>query len=458
MRIHKHLLHGKGYIDGITIVNTEGEILFTAKFNLKLQENEENLEVVGRNFFDVYDIDAEESSLFQCMKVGYPLSVDNQGICYKDEGPHYISSLSVPIKRGKTVIGAIDLSVDEKVGDGANLIPIELSTDEISSYSIGKAKPEVALLTLDDILAQSERMLELKEYAKTIAQCDLPAIIYGETGTGKEIFAQAIHNASPRSSGPFIAQNCAAIPETLLESMLFGTVAGSFTGAKNNPGLLEIARGGTIFLDEINGMSLALQSKLLRVLQDGIYRPVGSNEAYFADVKVLTALGEDPQVAMKEGRLRKDIYYRLSAMSLGLPPLRERKEDIYLFVEKYIRKYNEVFKKNIMYIGRDLQEKFIEYHWPGNIRELEHMIIFAMTQVSENRSVLKYMDVEEKFSALPVKDEMERVSLKEALKEFEIEKIKEALNLSKNNISEAARILSLPRQTLQNKIGKYEIL
>ena len=457
MKIHKQLLHGKGYIDGITIINTKGEILFTAKFNRKLQNNRENPEVVGKNFFDVYDnLTVENSTLFQCMKTGYPISVDNQPVCFRDQEPHYISTLSIPIKRGQTIIGAIDLAVDEKQED-EEIIPLELTSSELSTLSVGEGKNDVAHFRLEDILARSDSMMKLKEYAKIIANCDLPALIYGETGTGKEVFAQAIHNESDRRNDPFVAQNCAAIPETLLESILFGTAEGSFTGAKNNPGLFDLAKGGTLFLDELNGMSIALQSKLLRVLQDGVYRPVGSVESRKADLKILAAMGENPLEAMEAGKLRKDIYYRLNAMSLHLPPLRERREDISLFIEMYIQKYNEVFNKNVMYISRQMQDWFEAYRWPGNIRELEHLIIYAMTQVPQHSSVLKLEHVEGCLDHLPSNEILENRSLNDAVAHFEKEQIRKTLRLTNYNVSEAARILDLPRQTLQNKIAKYQL-
>ena len=172
---------------------------------------------------------------------------------------------------------------------------------------------------LADIIAVDENMKRAKSYIPIVAGCDLPVLIYGETGTGKEVFAQAIHNVSARRNRPFIAQNCAAIPDTLLESLLFGTARGAFTDAIERKGLFELADGGTLFLDEINSMPLQLQAKLLRVLQDGTFRSLGSKEVKHVNVKIIAATNVSPLTAISEGHLREDIYYRLSMMSISIP-------------------------------------------------------------------------------------------------------------------------------------------
>lgn len=469
MEFLNELFNGKGYIDGITIIDCSGEILFTAKFHNKLNSAAAgNYEVVGTNFFDIYEnLSAQNSTTIRSMELGIPLYVENQELKSKGKKPIKITSLSIPIKSGSKIVGAIDLStecIDEPdTFDGAMHIDSQLfEKNNLSKLSHDSG---VAIFTFDSIIAEDPKMKSLKEHAKIAAACDLPTMIYGETGTGKELFAQAIHNESSRHNMPFIAQNCAAIPDNLLESILFGTSRGAFTGAVDNPGLLELASGGTLFLDEINSMPLHLQSKLLRVLQDGSYRSIGAKEVKHADVKVIAALNEEPLEAIRKGTLRMDIYYRLSVMSIIIPPLRERKGDIPLLVNYNIVKYNKVFGTNIEFVSSNLYGKLKNYDWPGNIRELEHIIIYGLSTVDRAKKVLEFEDIEHKFNELlhlkdpePSHQSCEVIPLREALASFERERICKALEQAEHNITKAAKLLDLPRQTLQRKAQEYGLL
>ena len=268
MEFLRQLFHGKGYIDGITIINLDGEILFSAKLNSKFsnrKEREAYQALVGQNFFDVFEnLNAKNSSMIRAMEVGLPVYVENQLLQTKGQEGIHISSLSIPIKSGRAVVGAIDLSMEEMTDGEEEPESVELTSEQIPVGGAGKLKKHSgASFTMEDIIAVDEKMKNARDYIPVVAACDLPVMIYGETGTGKEVFAQSIHNASERRDKPFIAQNCAALPDTLLESILFGTSKGAFTGAMENKGLFELADGGTLFLDEINSMPLFLQSKLL---------------------------------------------------------------------------------------------------------------------------------------------------------------------------------------------------
>ena len=248
--------------------------------------------------------------------------MENQFLKTRGRDGITITSLSIPIKCGGRIVGAIDLSTQEQgVRPEA---PEGLLQVDVSGYFHGDTRKmamrDAAVFTLDDLVAEDAAMKRVRDYIPAAASCDLPVMIYGETGTGKEVVAQAIHNASRRSAKPFIAQNCAALPETLLESILFGTARGAFTGAEENKGLFELADGGTLFLDEINAMPVQLQSKLLRVLQDGRFRSLGGRRTKCVDVKVIAAINVDPLQAIRSGQLRQDIYYRLSMMSIRIPP------------------------------------------------------------------------------------------------------------------------------------------
>lgn len=370
MELLKKLFHGKGYIDGITIINLEGEILFTAKLNGKLSNEENACQLVGKRFLDIYEnLDSESSTMLKAMELGMPLYVENQLLKTKSREEIRITSLSLPIKSRGRIVGAIDLSMEvrqEELSDALDSIDLK---DLVFPLDGSKRldRQNTAVFTEHDIIAVDEKMKQARDYIKVVAACDLPVMIYGETGTGKEVFAQSIHNAGDRRDKPFIAQNCAALPETLLESILFGTSKGAFTGAVENKGLFELADGGTLFLDEINSMPLSLQPKLLRVLQDGSFRSLGSRVMKRVNVKLIAAMNTDPVKAMQEGQLRRDIYYRLSMMSITIPPLRERKRDIPHFIKFYIGKHNATFHKRVQYVSKELIARLEEYDWPGNV-------------------------------------------------------------------------------------------
>lgn len=470
MEFLRQLFHGKGYIDGITIINLDGEILFSAKLNSKFsnrKEREAYQALVGQNFFDVFEnLNAKNSSMIRAMEVGLPVYVENQLLQTKGQEGIHISSLSIPIKSGRAVVGAIDLSMEEMTDGEEEPESVELTSEQIPVGGAGKLKKHSgASFTMEDIIAVDEKSKNARDYIPVVAACDLPVMIYGETGTGKEVFAQSIHNASERRDKPFIAQNCAALPDTLLESILFGTSKGAFTGAMENKGLFELADGGTLFLDEINSMPLFLQSKLLRVLQDGSFRSLGGSETKRTNVKIIAATNVEPLEAIEKGQLRRDIYYRLSMMSIRIPPLRERKADIGHFVKFYVNKHNGTFHKQVQYVSKDLLKKLEEYDWPGNVRELEHVIVYGMSMVDETSALLQYKDIkgklllEKQADRKKTPESLEEVpklcsSLREAVAAYEEKLIWQALEAAHGNISEAARILDVPRQTLQRKASQ----
>lgn len=464
MEIFKNLFRDKGYIDGITIINLAGEILFTAKFNNLLNESEDgNCEIVGKNFFEIYDrLTPETSTIYRAMELGMPVYTERQRLEPAGKAPLEITSLSIPIRAGNRVVGAIDLSSQEReatVPDEA--VMIDESVFRNATLDKLETGNSVAAYTLESILTQNEGIEALKAYVPVIAACDLPVMICGETGTGKELFAQAIHNASKRARGPFIAQNCASIPDTLLESILFGTSKGAFTGAIDNIGLLELAEGGTLFLDEINSMPIPLQAKLLRVLQDGYFRRVGGKEIRKADAKIISALNTEPMEAIRSGCFRSDLYYRLSTMTLRIPPLRERKEDIPLLVNLNICKYNPVFGKHVKYVSSDLYKKLMDYDWPGNIRELEHVIIYGLSMIRDGQAELGSGDIAYKLQEMATLAEgppsTEVKDLRSAMEEYERRLIRNALNTSNGNTTVAAKMLNVPRQTLQRKVAYHNL-
>jgi arginine utilization regulatory protein len=297
-------------------------------------------------------------------------------------------------------------------------------------------------------------------------------LIVGDTGTGKELFAQSIHNGSGRLSAPFISQNCAALPDNLIESLLFGTKRGAFTGAVDTPGLFEQANGGTLLLDEINSLNLNLQAKLLRVLQEKTIRRIGDTKDTPVDVRVIANMNEDPIDAIANNRMRKDLYYRLGVVTIFVPPLKERKEDIPLLVQNFIEKYNELFQMNVKGLSEEVKQSFFEYDWLGNVRELEHIIEAAMNIMIDEEWIMythlpyqyrSKMQMKERMIPLSTVDNFIKenaeiaVPLKQQMELFEKSYIDHVLTKNNFNVSKSAQLLGLSRQSLQYRMKKLNI-
>ena len=302
----------------------------------------------------------------------------------------------------------------------------------------------------DEIIGKSDAMQGVFDLISRVARADSTVLITGESGTGKELIAQAIHGNSNRCYMPFIAVSCGALPDSLLESELFGYVKGAFTGAENSKkGRFEMANKGTLFLDEIGDISLKTQVDLLRVLQQRELMRLGSEEVIKVDVRILAATNRDLQKAIKENRFREDLYYRLNVISIHAPPLRERKEDIPLLVKAFIEKYCLELNKEVVKIAPSALKLLLGYDWPGNVRELENVIERALVIGSGKEIVQEDLPFSRK--------EIEPYEFPKSLKMMEKMHIERILGESDWNISRAARELGIDRQTLYNKIEKYQI-
>jgi len=311
-----------------------------------------------------------------------------------------------------------------------------------------------------NIVGKSEKMQQVFEAIKKISDYKASVLIMGESGTGKEMVARSIHYNSSRSNGPFVAVNCGAIPETLLESELFGHERGAFTDAKREKrGSFEMAHQGTLFLDEIGETTLSAQVKLLRVLQEGEVKRLGSERSIFVDVRIIAATIRDLSKAVAEGKFRDDLFYRLNVLPLHLPPLRERKEDIPLLVDHFIHKYNQHHQLEIRGVTEEAMARLLEYAWPGNVRELENIIERSMILSQGERIEASCLPSEVLGGRVSWKREIwgEEYSIKRAARVMEEELIRKALQKTKGNRTQAARILEISHPALLSKIKEYGI-
>jgi two-component system response regulator GlrR len=300
------------------------------------------------------------------------------------------------------------------------------------------------------IIANSEKMQRVLEQVYHVAETDSTIFISGESGTGKELIAKTIHLASHRKDGPFVAINCAAIPETLLERELFGHERGAFTGAiRSSKGLLSHAHEGTIFLDEIGDMPLSMQVQLLRFLQERQFYPVGGQTPVEVNVRVIVATNKNLEEMIKQGQFREDLYYRIYVIPINLPPLRERKEDIPLLVEHFIGKFNQQMKKDVKGLTPGALQKLVFHYWPGNVRELENVVEYTM-------AMTKHDFITEDLILLQGSSETLK-PLKESRADFEKNYLRSLLEFTKGNISQASKLAGKYRADFYNLLKKYNI-
>lgn len=337
-------------VEGMMVVNRDGIIeYYKASGTLGGLSEDFVRQVRGKHLLEVYpELTEETSTVIRTLRTG-TITVGEQQVLTSGNFKLTMTTTTYPILgEDGTIEGAVDIAQLLDIADGGkeHMVP--------SGQSV-----------LDHIVTQNAAMEQLKRVVKEVAKNDSATLIYGETGTGKELFAQALHVLSARKDKPFIAQNCAAIPVNLLESMFFGTERGGFTGAESKKGLFELADGGTLFLDEINSMDTAMQAKLLKVLEEQKVRRIGGKEDVHFDVRIVCASNEVPERLIEEGRLRSDFYYRVGVVRLWLPPLRERPEDIPLLTQHYIDQYNKKMGRHIQGLSQMTQDLFQRWSWPA---------------------------------------------------------------------------------------------
>lgn len=397
----------------------------------------------------------------------------------KQTGAHTRDLLYAPLRTRHGVMGVIGLR-NKCVGSFteedlaflnalAGTVAVAIENARLYQHvrqSEARLKEEVATLHREmvyrqrftEIIGTSLAMTRVFSLMENAIPSPITVLLEGETGTGKELIARAIHYNGPRKDRPFVTVNCGALPETLLESELFGHKKGAFTGAlADKPGLFEVANGGTIFLDEIGETTPTMQVKLLRVLQDGEIRRVGETQPRQVDVRVISATNRDLAQEVQHKRFREDLYYRISVFPIEVPPLRERREDIPLLVSHSIRQSNEKLAKHIQGITQEALELLVPYPWPGNVRELENEIERAVALAPDGSTITPEYLSERIITqrSLRVSVPAEASALKQARLTFEREYVAEVLRQHQGNAAQTAKILGISRQMLQKKIKEY---
>lgn len=455
--------------EGIHVVDRQG---VTVLYNPQSGDHDglEPDEVIGRHLLEVFpSLTQNTSTLLKVLATGEPILNQQQTFSTFKGGRTTTINSTWPIYEANQLVGAIEVSTDvTRVRELSEQV-VDLQAELRRKRKRRGAARSEARFTMEDLVGEHAAFCAVKEQGLRAARGSAPVLIYGETGTGKELLVHAIHDASPRHAGPFVAQNCAALPEGLLEGILFGTTRGSFTGAEDRPGLFELADGGTLYLDEINSMNLDLQAKLLRLLQDGRVRRVGDSRETPVDVRVIASTNDDPLEAVQQRRIRQDLYYRLNVVYLELPALRDRRSDIPVLVAHFIEKHRGRVGSKVTGLSPTVARFFDAYPWPGNVRELEHAIsaglhmaqgeLLLLTDLPAHlqRAAATLGAVEPAPPAQVQTLQLHPGELRGALAAAEREAVLTALEQSDWNLSQASRLLGIPRQTLQYRIKVLQL-
>lgn len=359
-------------VDAILVCNREGYVEYAAT---KSDESDclSRDKFIGKHILEVYpSLSKETSSHYRALQSKEPIINEKQSLVDMFGDSYTYINSTFPIKSGKEVVGTIELST-----------VLSKNRKDYSTSRSSRKNEKTKLYTLDNIITQNAKMLELKKHIETLSKSDACVLIWGETGTGKELFAESFHTSGKRKDKPFVSINCSALPTNIAEGLLFGTEKGSFTGAENKKGLLELADGGTLFLDELNSMDLSLQPKILKVIEQGRMRRIGGEKEIAIDVRYIAAMNIAPEVAVMKRLLREDLYYRLNVIPIHIPPLKERKEDIDIMTHYFLDNYAKELNKSITGITDITMNLLHNHSWKGNVRELKNVIEYAVSISSD---------------------------------------------------------------------------
>lgn len=429
------------YVDSILITDKKGIIRYYHSNRTDLNKIDKQT-IIGKNIIDLYgNLTKENSTVYDVLRTGKPIFNYKQELQIDNGEIIEAITSTMPLQENDEIIGTIDVS--------------SYSVERLNTKK--KIKTKEQLYSLEDIVTIDFKMNELKANIKKVAGTSSSVLIYGETGTGKELVAQSIHTEGNRKNGNFVSQNCAAIPSSLMESILFGTKKGGFTGAEDSPGLFELANGGTLFLDEINSMEPSIQSKLLKAVEEKRIVRVGGTKPIMVDVKVVSATNMEIEKLFSSGCIRKDLLYRLGTVRLEIPPLVERLADLAPLVKHFINEFNVEMDRDILDLTEEVYEMFNSYSWPGNVRELRNIIESAFNLCSgrfiEKDDLPQYIVNDLNIKNKKYQTAYER-GLKATLEDFEKDIILHTINVSQSK-AEVARKLKISKQALQYKLEKY---
>ena len=449
--------------DGVQIYDKNACVVYFNRASRNISHIPSGVSVEGRHLLDLYSLEESVSTTMTALQTQAPVidRVDSFRVNDFRTTPIASANTSYPIFRNGELMGAVVFEETAEIAE-KNIKKLEATRRALSAFQNTPPKVSFSGYTFDNVIGSCSRLREAVELAQRVAHQNNPVLLVGETGTGKEIFAQSIHRASRRRGGQFLAINCAAVPETLIESLLFGTQKGSFTGSEDKAGYFEEAAGGTIFLDELNSMSLAMQSKILRVLQEKTFRRVGGHKDLKLDARMISSCNEDPFKAISENTFRRDLFYRLSTVMIELPPLREHLEDLEELIRYHLGATAYQFVHAITQIAPEVYALLRTYHWPGNVRELFHVLDYAQnvtdSGVMEVRHLPPYLLKRQTSTPDTRAIDFSQRDLQGLMDEYEREIIAQALEHCGYNISQTAKTLGILRQSLQYRIRKYGLI
>ncbi len=453
---------------GVQIYDKNTHAVYFNQASREISHIPSGVNITGRHLLDMYDLEETVSTTMTALRTQSPV-IDRVDQFSVDNGTFIASAnTSYPIFQNGQLSGAVTFEHTEETIQ-KYYQSIQDTRQALKHFSGNAAPVRFSGYTFENVIGGSEKLRSAVELAQRVAPQNSPVMLVGETGTGKEIFAQSIHRSSPRAGKKFVAINCAAIPETLIESLLFGTAKGSFTGSEDKAGYFEEASGGTLFLDELNSMSLVMQSKLLRVLQERTFRRVGGKKDLELDVRIISSCNEDPFQTVEENKFRRDLFYRLSSVIIELPPLREHLEDLEQLTWYHLEQTAFQYVHRITRIQPQVYQLLRAYRWPGNVRELFHVLDYAQNVADSDVMTVEHLPAYLRKNQAPAPRQsvspaispsidFSHTSLQALMDDYEKEVITQALDHCGYNISQTAQTLGILRQSLQYRIRKYGII
>jgi len=441
--------------DNVLVVDEFGKTLYydLADLDVLAKLGHRPEEFLGKKVTSYYtNLTDENSTLMTVLRTGKALCNVSQNMVAKT-GISYISKSSTyPIINHDQIVGAIEFSRHYYTKENMHYL------DQYKRHKVYRKNNTI--YTIEDLISKNKNMQDIKVKMERIAKHDSTILIYGKTGTGKEVVAQAIHNLSDRFAKPFISLNCGSIPENLVDSTFFGVEKNLATGVEEWKGVFEQAAGGTLFLDEIYALETHLQAKLLKAIEEKIIRRIGGSIDIHLDIRIISTTNEDPEALLKEKRMREDLYYRLGVIQIDLPELKNRKDDIEMLVSHFIHFYNQHMNISVETVDPEVMDCLRLYSWPGNIRELKNAIETAFNNTTNKiislddipRRIRKAVDFVDNSSK-----DWTSMDLKDVIDDYEKTIIANELHKANGIIAETARRLGVSKQTLKYKLGKYEL-